>query len=144
MNLFIAGTRVEDKRKRWDQGRNYFTYLINKPLFAFVIQSSIAVIARHDGWWNKTTHTRAGKTWKKQQQQKKNKNTLTLESNCRKEKWAGKNNKGGRRERAKKPPVSSPFFRSSAFFPPWCSLSRTTLSPKPGYLELAKRRLGLD
>lgn len=49
MNSFI-GSRVEDnKRKRRDQGRNYSTYLINKPLFAFVIQSGIVVIACHDG-----------------------------------------------------------------------------------------------
>ena len=47
MNLFI-GSRVEDnKRNRRGQGRNYFTYLINKPLF--VIQPGIAVIACHDG-----------------------------------------------------------------------------------------------
>lgn len=74
----------------------------------------------------------------------KNKTTLTIEFNCRKKSEQEKNSKGGGREGAEKPPVSSPVFKSSAFFPPWCSLSRTTLSPKPGCLELAKRRLGLD
>ena len=72
----------------------------------------------------------------------KNKTTLTIEFNCRKKSEQEKNSKGGGREGAKKPPVSSPVLKSSAFFPPWCSLSRTTLSLKPGCLELAKRRLG--
>jgi len=104
MNSFI-GSRVEDnKRNRWDQGRNYFTYLINKPLF--VIQPGIAVNACHDGWCNKQ-HTHRGR-----KNMRKNKNTLKLESNCRKEKWAGKKtSKGWGRERARKTSCLLPLLR---------------------------------